>query len=111
MNVSRARRLLMAQRKSGPPLGDPPAELDAAALLAWRDIVAAAPPVLQHSDSLAVELTAHLLGVIRTGAQPLDPSTLRLAYRFLGDFFIPMRVRRRLIFGRDVVRSDGPKSE
>lgn len=49
-------------------LGDPPVHLSEAALTAWNEIVAMAPPgVLTNSDRMAVEIAACLMAQFRAG--------------------------------------------
>lgn len=95
-SLSRGRRLLLAQRK-GPMLGRPPAHLTVEQRLAWRDIVVSCHDVLRKSDRFCVEIAAMLLAQWRADLRSIQ--TLRLLYRVLGSLLIPMRSRRRLIFG------------
>lgn len=93
--MSRGRALLVAQRP-GKPLGAPPTDLGPAEISAWHDLVAAAPDVLRESDRFFLANTAMTLADWRSGLR--DYAMLRNLYRFLGDAFIPMGERRRLLF-------------
>lgn len=95
MRRTRGQLLLMAQRK-GKPLGPPPERFGPAELAAWNDIVAAAPPVFHWSDSIYLEMLSIALTSWRKGGLPNEWT--RLMYRMLGDCFVPMRERRRLLF-------------
>jgi hypothetical protein len=70
--------------------------LSAEDVCAWHDIVGAAPDVLRAMDNSFVAATATLLQRWRSGGR--EPGLLHLAYRMLGNCFIPMRERRRLLF-------------
>jgi hypothetical protein len=96
MTGGRRGQLLLVAQRPGPPLGPPPKWLSAEEVQAWHDVVAAAPDVLRDIDDLAVALVAHTLERWRSGIR--EPELLRLAYRMLGDCFVPMRARRRLLF-------------
>jgi hypothetical protein len=94
--MNRGRALLVAQRK-GLPLGAPPDYLncDPEYLRAWRDIVGAAPDVLRAIDRNFVAALSVSLATWRAGDR--SQSTREL-YRALGNCFISMRERRRLLF-------------
>lgn len=93
----RGRKLLQAQRSHGlPPLGPPPKNLNDDARRAWRDVVEASPVVLLAMNELIVSIAATTLLRWRSGER--DPSLLKLTYACLGDLFIPMPERRRLMF-------------
>lgn len=91
--ASRGRMLLRAQRP-GPPVGDPPARLTIEQKRAWSDIAKTCPDVLRRSDSIWLELCAGALAHWRAGYR----GNVRLMYRWLGQGFMPMRARRRLLF-------------
>lgn len=61
------------------PLGSPPEGLNQWELAAWHEITSYAPPgTFGESDRIAVELTARLMGRVRTGrAKASDIQTLR----------------------------------
>lgn len=98
--MSRGRKMLIAQRMNArhhlPPLGAPPKHLKRKEVRAWHDVVAAAPDLLRAQDQYSVGHAAVELARWRSGDR--EPGSLRLAYRLLGDCFIPMRERRRLLF-------------
>lgn len=90
------RQLLNAQEKSE-PLGPPPKHLSRKEKAAWRDIIAAAPPdIFRWMDDLGLGLAASTVERWRSGIR--EPGLLLLAYRLLGDCFVPIRARRRLLF-------------
>jgi hypothetical protein len=97
---NRGRALLRAQLRQGlPPLGAPPRFLrreGPEALRAWADIVAAAPDVIRSVDALRLAPLAIQLADWRAGRRAA--LQVRLMYRELGVFFVPMRARRRLLF-------------
>ena len=93
---NRGRALLLAQRWPGPRLGAPPKYLGSKECEAWHLIVAATPDVLRAIDEPGLACTASILERWRSGER--EPGLLRLAYRMLGDCFVPMRERRRLLF-------------
>lgn len=93
--MNRGQALLVAQRP-GMPLGAPPSHLTADELRAWHDIVEAAPNVLRESDHLFVSFASGCLADWRESGG--DLRSMRQLYRLLGDAFIPMRDRRRLLF-------------
>lgn len=106
----RGQALLRAQADRNSPLGEPPEWVVAipGARQAWGDLVAAAPPVLRSPDEGALAMTAVALSrwrLARTGGAPLDAEWLRLLYRMLGDFFVPIAARRRLLYGTSVPAS------
>jgi hypothetical protein len=88
-------QLLNAQQKLQ-PLGPPPKHLSRKEKAAWRDIIAAAPPgIYRWMDEPALSLASSAVSHCRSG----DPGGwAMLAYRLLGDCFIPIRERRRLLF-------------
>jgi hypothetical protein len=92
----RGQRLLIAQADRSPALGPPPDHLGEAERWAWRDIVAACPDVLRSPDAAYLEMIARTLAAWRAGSG--DRDFLRLLYRMLGDLFVPLRARRRLLF-------------
>ncbi len=113
--TTRRERLDDARLSAGASLGDAPADLDRDARAAWYELVAAAPDdVIAASDLRALALCAQELAHWRqaraavSSAPPgrrCDPddeqslrASLRGLYRALGDFFIPMWQRRRLLF-------------
>lgn len=91
---SAGQRLLRAQRP-GASVGQPPARLDADAVHAWHDIVAACPDVLRSADDLWLEIASRILAEWRV--MPI-PGELRPLYRILGQGFMRMADRRRLLF-------------
>lgn len=98
----RGQWLLLAQADRGPPLGEPPDWLSPSAAQAWRDIVAAAPPVLRQMDGLLLSHAALTLAHWHQGRAEgpnLDHEWRRRLYRTLGEFFVPMAARRRLLYG------------
>jgi hypothetical protein len=95
--LNRGRALLFAQRP-GPPVGPPPERLSAVEVEAWRDILAAAPDVFRRTDAHFLELVARTLASWRSGHR--DRGSLRLLYRMLGNAFMPMYRRRKLLFPR-----------
>jgi hypothetical protein len=96
MRRPRGQRLLIAQADRSPPLGPPPARLRADEVDAWHAIAAACPPVLRRYDEVMLELAARTLAFWRSGHGYRE--CLRLLLRMVGDFFMPMRARRRLLF-------------
>jgi hypothetical protein len=96
--MNRGRALLRAQRNMGlSQLGPPLAYLscDPEYLRAWRDIVAAAPDVLRAIDAPFLAMLSVSLSLWRCGERG---ESARELYRALGQAFIPMRERRRLLF-------------
>lgn len=91
---SRRQRLLIAQRP-GPRLGSPPSWLNADEVRAWHDIAAACPDVVRAPDEVWLAITARVLAGWRVCP---DTAVVRLLYRLLGDGFVRMCERRRLIF-------------
>lgn len=96
MTSGRRGRLLLVAQRPGPALEPPAGWLTSEEVQAWRDVVAAAPDVLRKSDGLGLALVASTLERWRSGDR--EPGLLRLTYRMLGDCFVPMRARRRLMF-------------
>lgn len=98
--MSRGRAMLLSQRTSArwglKPLGAPPEHLAPAVLAAWHDIARAAGVPLTSLDCFWLEMCARLLAHWRTGGG--DRVYLREAYRWLGQGFVPMSERRRLLF-------------
>lgn len=92
---TRGRKVLLAQADRNAPIGAPPEHLTAAQAQAWRDIVAAAPAALRRPDEIALELAARSLAAWRAGDRTND--LRKSIYRWLGDFFVPMAARRRLL--------------
>jgi hypothetical protein len=97
--MTRGRKLLLLQlqnaRHPQPPLGPPPKYLNRKERRAWVEVVAVAPDVLRAIDQPAVAHAVVELVLWRSGHRE---RSLRLAYAMLGDLFIPMRKRRRLLF-------------
>lgn len=104
---TRGRRLLVAQADRNPPLDPPPEWMPAPAVQAWHDICAACPAVLRRPDSMYLSVVAMTLCEARrsVAAGALERERLRLVYRMLGDQFVPMAARRRLIFGASIAPS------
>ena len=100
MERKRWRAMLLSQRQAArlklPPLGGPPDHLGSAAVAAWRDVVREIPLRPTGSDAISLELIAIMLAVWRSGRHEREP-VLALS-RTLGDFFVPMAARRRLLF-------------
>jgi hypothetical protein len=103
--MNRGQRLLIAQRP-GPKIGPPPDWLSPEEVQAWHEIVAACPDVLRSMDALCIALCARMLcswRVLRAANVEYETrsetlSIVRTQYRMLGDCFIRMRERRRLLF-------------
>ncbi len=103
----RGRALLLAQRSLGlPPLGPPPDFLDADQVHTWHEIVAAAPNVFRVTDRRFVAMLAVELVRWREGDRELS---VRDMYRALGQCFVPMRARRRLLFPERVRTEKAPR--
>jgi hypothetical protein len=70
----------------------------------WHEIVAACPDVLRRADTMMLEVVSfHVATHQRMHADGVyDRTSIRLAYRMLGTLFVPMRARRRLLFGDHV---------
>ena len=99
--MSRGRDLLSAQRKTFrgkrlPPLGPPPEWLEADEIQAWHDLAVAAPDVLTVADSFLIAMLA--AEVARWRREDLGYAELRELYRWMGRYFVPMRLRRDLLF-------------
>jgi hypothetical protein len=102
---NRGRALLQAQRRPRfrgvalEPLNGPPPDwldLDAEERQIWDAIVAATPARLAAVDAIALSIAAQQVATWRRHGGSL--SQLRFAYRCLGDHFVPMPERRRLLF-------------
>jgi hypothetical protein len=94
---SRGRKLLEAQRTHGQPLlGAPPGWMTTSQVGAWNDIVAASPVRLILANEPLLQITAECLATFRAGRP--EAVSVRMIYRMLGDFFVPMRDRRRFLF-------------
>lgn len=97
---NRGRLMLQARRAAAmlkrPPLGAPPPRLDEAECDAWRDIAAASAIPLIDRDDLALQIVAATVVHVRRGGATRE--FVREAYRQLGDYFIAMPERRRLLF-------------
>ena len=103
--MSRDAERRVAELDTLPPLGDPPAHLTDAARAIWFEIRSAAPDVLRASDVVIMEMTSEGIATARGLVAAGLPrtawiETVRMAYRVLGDLFIPMAARRALIFPR-----------
>lgn len=107
--MNRGQRLLMAQRP-GAPLGPPPVRLSPEQVQAWHDILAASPDVYRRPDAMWLELCASSLASWRKvlqayafnpalcGSREQMRAHVRFCYRVLGDGFMRMSERRRLLF-------------
>jgi hypothetical protein len=100
---TRGRYLLQAQRRPRfrgvalKPLSEgPPDRLDAEARQVWDAIIAATPARLAAVDAIALSIAAAVVADWRRYGGSLQQ--LRFAYRCLGDHFVPMCDRRRLLF-------------
>jgi hypothetical protein len=91
---TRGQRLLRAQRR-GAPVGSPPSHLSQDAVRAWHDIATSCPDVLRSMDDLWLELAARSLAAWRLGP---NRDEVRPLYRMLGQGFMRMADRRRLLF-------------
>lgn len=99
MTPGRRGQLMLKARLAAaslPPLGVPPAHMNEAEIALWHEVVADVPVPLCHSDALALELLATTLRAHRLMGS--TRSEIRQIYRALGDYFIPMPARRRLLF-------------
>lgn len=88
---------MIAERTGSGGPSDPPGHFDEAKRAAWCAILAAAPPVVRRTDARFLELVAERLA--DHWRCPHGPAVREL-YRDLGQFFVPMRERRRLLFPR-----------
>jgi hypothetical protein len=99
----RGRTLLMAQRRPRfrgaelPPLTEgPPEWLEADGREMWEAIRAATPARLAAVDAIMLAIASATVADWRRERGTLGE--LRFCYRLLGDFFVPMPERRRLLF-------------
>lgn len=97
----RGRRLLLAQADRGPPLGAPPAHLSADAAQAWYEILEAVPLQLSSSYGFSVDIASCALAGWRRvpAGSAIRVDFVRLMYRLLGEVYVPMAARRRLLYG------------
>jgi hypothetical protein len=77
------------------PLGPPAPWLTETEKGIWNELVAAAPDVLREPDELLLVTLCPMLAQWRVGNRP---EMLRTLYRDMGQCFIPMSERRRLLF-------------
>lgn len=99
---NRGRALLRAQRRPRfrgvalkPLIEGPPAWLDATGRQIWGAVISASPARLAACDAIMLAMTAQEVADWRRYGGSLEH--LRFLYRCLGDFFVPMPERRRLL--------------